>query len=76
MLIVKLDAARCSEISDNKVATSKVSGILTLSQMSSVFVWLNLVRYHSLCTILYPKRRIESYSLMGIIVSPSKILIR
>ena len=40
-----------------------------------VFWWLNLVRLYSLCKILYPKRRIESYSIMGTIVSPTKILL-
>ena len=44
--------------------------------MSNVsFSWLNLVRFYSLYEILYPKRRIESYSIMGIIVSPNKILL-
>ena len=33
------------------------------------FWWLNLIR------LLYPKRRIESYSIMGTIVSPNKILL-
>ena len=42
--------------------------------MSSVF-WLNLVRRYSLHKILCPKRRIESYSIMGTIVSPNKILL-
>ena len=44
--------------------------------MSSVFWWLNLVRLYSLYKILYPKRRIESYSILGTIVSPNKILLR
>ena len=39
------------------------------------FWWLNLVRLYSLCKILYPKRRIESYSILGTIVSPNKILL-
>ena len=38
------------------------------------FGWLNPVRSYSLNKILYPKRRIESYSIMGTIVSPNKIL--
>ena len=44
--------------------------------MRSVFWWLNLVRLDSLYKILYPKRRIESYSIMGTIVSPNKILLK
>ena len=32
--------------------------------------WLNLVRLYSLYKILYPKRRIESYSIMGTIIPP------
>ena len=36
------------------------------------FWWLNLVRLYSLYKILYPKRRIESYSIMGTIVSQKK----
>ena len=43
--------------------------------MSSVFWWLNLVRLHSSYKLLYPKRRIESYSILGTIVSPNKILL-
>ena len=39
--------------------------ILGNSHMSSVFWWLNLVRLYSVYKILYPKRRIESYSIMG-----------
>ena len=39
------------------------------------FWWLNPVRLYSLYKILYPKRRIESYSIMGTIVSPNKILL-
>ena len=34
------------------------------------FWWLNIVRLDSLHKILYSKRRIESYSIMGTIVSP------
>ena len=41
--------------------------------LSSVFWWLNRVRLYSLYEILYPERRIESYSIMGTIVSPNKI---
>ena len=41
--------------------------------MNSVFWWLNLVRLYSLYKILYPKRRIKSYSILGTIVSPKKI---
>ena len=37
--------------------------------------WLNLVRLYSLYKILYPQRRIESYSIMGTIVPPNKILL-
>ena len=41
-----------------------------------MFFWrLNLVRLRSLDKILYPKRRIESYAIMGTIVSPNKILL-
>ena len=39
------------------------------------FWWLNLVRLYSLYKILYPKRRIESYSILGTIISPNKILL-
>ena len=39
------------------------------------FWWLNPVRFYSLYKIRYPKRRIESYSIMGTIVSPNKPLI-
>ena len=38
------------------------------------FWWLKLVRLHALHKILYPKRRIKSYSILGTIVSPSKML--
>ena len=37
--------------------------------------WLNPVRLHSLYKILYPKRRIESYYILGTIVSPKTILL-
>ena len=43
--------------------------------MSSVFWWLNLVRLYSLYKMLYPKRRIESYSIMVTIISPNRILL-
>ena len=43
--------------------------------MSSVLWWLNLVRLYSLYQILCPKRRIESYSILGTTVSPNKILL-
>ena len=43
--------------------------------MSSVFGWLKLVRLYSLYKILYPKRKISSYSILGTIVSPNKILL-
>ena len=33
--------------------------------MSNVFWWLNPVRLFSLYKIVYPKRRIESYSILG-----------
>ena len=46
-----------------------------LRHLSNVFWWLNLVRLYSLYKILYPKRRKESYSILGIIVSPNKILL-
>ena len=36
------------------------------------FWWLNLVRFYSASKILYPKRRIESYSIFGTIVSPKQ----
>ena len=42
-------------------------------QLGSVFWWLSPVRLYSLYNILYPKRRIESYSIIGTIVSPNKI---
>ena len=44
-------------------------------QVSNVFWWLNLVRFYSSYKILYPKRKIESYSIMGTIISPNKILL-
>ena len=46
--------------------------------MSSVFLVVKPIniRLYSLYKILYPKRRIESYSIMGTIVSPSKLLLR
>ena len=37
------------------------------------FLWLNPVRLYSLHEILYPKTRIESYSILGTIVSQNKI---
>ena len=40
--------------------------------MSSVSLVVNLVRLYSLYKILYPERRVESYSIMGTIVSPKK----
>ena len=43
--------------------------------LSSVFWWLNLVRLQSSYEILYPKRRIESSSILSTIVSPNKILL-
>ena len=44
--------------------------------MSSVFLGgLNPERLYSLYEILYPKRKIESYSLLGTIVSPNKMLL-
>ena len=43
--------------------------------MRSVFWWLNLVRLYSLNKILYPKRRIESYTIRGTMVSPNKMLL-
>ena len=43
--------------------------------LSSVFWWLNPVRLNFLYRILYPKRRIESYSMLGTTVSPNKILL-
>ena len=43
--------------------------------MSGGFWWLNQVRLYSLYKILYPKRRIYSYSILGTIVSPNKILL-
>ena len=49
---------------------------VTKRELSSVFFeWLNLVRIYSLYRVLYPKRRIESYSIVGTIVSPNKILL-
>ena len=44
--------------------------------MKSVFWWLNPVRLYFLYKILYPKKRIESYSILGTIVSPNKILLK
>ena len=49
--------------------------ISALARMSSVFWWLNLVSSYSLYKILYPKRRVKSYSILGTIVSPNKILL-
>ena len=46
-----------------------------LFQLNGVFLWLNLVRLYSFYKILYPKRRIDSCSMMGTIVSPPKILL-
>ena len=45
--------------------------------VSNVFWWLNLIRLYSysLYKILDPKGRIESYSIMGTIVSPNKTLL-
>ena len=43
--------------------------------VSRAFWWLNLVRSYSLYKIPYPKRRIESYSRLGTIVSPNKRLL-
>ena len=43
--------------------------------IESCFLSLNLVRLYPLYKILYPKRRIESYSILGTIVSPNKILL-
>ena len=40
--------------------------------LSSVFWWLNLVRLYPVYKIVYPKRRIQSCSLLGTIVSPNK----
>ena len=55
---------------------TKYAHWMELGYMGSVFLWLlNLVRLYSLCKILYPKRRIESYSIRGTIVSPNKILL-
>ena len=46
------------------------------SHVSSVFFgWLNLIRFYSLYNILYLKRRIESYSIIGTIIFPNKILL-
>ena len=39
------------------------------------FWWLNPARLYSLYRLLYPKRRIESYSILGTVVSPQKILL-
>ena len=39
-------------------------------QLSSVFWWLSPVGLYSLYKILNPKRRIESYSILGTIISP------
>ena len=49
--------------------------ILTVAYMNNFFWWLNLVRFHSLYKILYPKGRIESYSIMSTRVSPNKVLL-
>ena len=45
-------------------------------KFSEFFWWSNLVRLYSKYKILYPKRRIESYSIMGTIVSPNKMLLK
>ena len=47
---------------------------ILLGYLSSVFWRLNPVRLSSLYKILYPEGRIESYSILGTIVSPNKIL--
>ena len=46
-----------------------------LNLLSSVFLVLHIVRLYSLYRILYPRRRIESYSILGTIVSPNNILL-
>ena len=43
-------------------------------QLSSVFLVVKPSKFISLYKILYPKRRIKSYSILGTIVSPNKIL--
>ena len=49
------------------------TSIATLPLGDVFFGWLDLVRLNSLHKIRYPKRRIESYSIVSIIVSPNKI---
>ena len=45
-------------------------------KMSSVFLVLEPSKVIFLYRMLYPKRRIESYSILGTIVSPNKILVK
>ena len=49
--------------------------ISALARMSNVFWWLNLESSNSLYKILYPKRRVKSYSILGTIVSPNQLLL-
>ena len=46
------------------------------SQVSSVFLVVEPSKIIFLYKILYPKRRIESYPIVGTIVSPNKILLK
>ena len=47
----------------------KCLGVQHICHVSNVFFWwLNLVRLYPLYKVLYPKRRIQSYSIMGTIV--------
>ena len=52
------------------------AGLKPEPNVSSFFWWLNLARLYSLYKILYPNRRIYSYSILGTIVSPNKILLK
>ena len=51
------------------------SGMQSQGHLVAVFWWSNLVRLHSLYKILYLKRRLESYSILGTQASPNKILL-
>ena len=55
-------------VTGTKVEDNRLRGAVI--QLSNVFWWCNLVRLYSLYKIIYPKRRIGSYFIMGTIVSP------
>ena len=47
-----------------------------LSRREKRFLVVETSKIIFLCKILYPKRRIKSYSILGTIVSPKKILLK